>query len=527
MDRLHGVHLRRITSMNRNVIALGLCALIAGSGGYLAAGTGASESHAEMRVHEPSTYRDVVKRVLPAVVRIEATPKAHLSAAQPPTGPSPYDGFPGLPDELRKYFDHVPQPFPPPPNTAPGRAIGSGFVVDPSGIILTNEHVVRGADEVSVLLQDGRKLTARDIKRDPKTDLAVLRVEANERLPSLKLGNSDEVEVGDRVLAIGAPLGMTGTVTSGIISAKGRDIHMNMYEDFLQTDAAINPGNSGGPLVNLAGEVVGINSAMKSATGGSQGIGLAIASNLARNVMDQLRDHGSVKRGYLGVQAGPLDADVAPRLGVAATGGVVISKVGANTPAAKCGLQDGDILTGVGGQTIKDQRHLQQLVAGLPIDKPVELAIVRDGTPKKLMMTVEMQPESYGVTGDLFDVGHTHLGKVGIKVKEMTPEMAGQFGFPESITGVLITEVEPNSAAAAAGLQNGVLILKVDQHAVKTVKDVEAALEKGSLEKGIVVQVRTPKAGTSYVLLKKPAAIAATRATSTRTRAVRRWRRRK
>src|SRR5262249_19182038 len=155
---------------------------------------------------------------------IEATPKAHVSAAwQPPTGQSPFDGFPGLPDELRKYFDRMPQPFPP-PNAAPGRAIGSGFVVDPSGVILTNDHVVPGADEVTVLFQDGRKFTARDIKRDPKTDLTVLRVDANEPLPSLKLGNSDEVEVGDRVLAIGAPLGMTGTVTSGIISAKGRDI---------------------------------------------------------------------------------------------------------------------------------------------------------------------------------------------------------------------------------------------------------------------------------------------------------------
>jgi serine protease Do len=492
--------------MKRNLIALALSAMIAGSGGYLAAGTGAPANHPESTLREPTTFRDVVKRVLPAVVSIEATPKAQLSAvSRPPTGQSPFDGMPGLPDELRKFFDQMPRQ-PGPPRGAPGKAIGSGFVVDPSGIILTNEHVIHNADQVTVTFQDGRKFVAKDFKHDPKTDLAVIRIEAKEPLPSLKLGNSDEIEVGDRVLAIGAPLGMTGTVTSGIISAKGRDIHMNMYEDFLQTDAAINPGNSGGPLVNLAGEVVGINSAIKSGTGGSQGIGLAIASNLVRNVMDQLRAHGSVQRGYLGVSAGPLDVDVATRLGVAGNSGVVISKVGPGTPAAKSGLQDGDILTKIGGQMVKDPRHLQQLVAGLPIGKPIELSIVRDGAAKTLTLNVESQPESYGVSNDMSDVGHTHLGKVGLKLKEMTPEMAKQLGFAESSLGVLITEVEPDSAAAAAGLQDGLLILKVDQQSVKTVGEAESAFEKGSLEKGILVQVRTPKAGTSYALLKKPAA---------------------
>jgi serine protease Do len=493
--------------MKRNLIALGLSAVLAGSGGFLAAGTGTTGNHQETAVRELPSYRDVVKRVLPAVVSIEAKPKAQLSAvSRPPTGQSPFEGMPGLPDELRKYFERMPkQPFPA-PNVPHGHAIGSGFVVDPSGIILTNEHVVRGAEEVTVLFQDGRKFTARDIKHDPKTDLAVVRIEAKESLPFLKLGNSDETEVGDRVLAIGSPLGMTGTVTSGIISAKGRDIRMNMYEDFLQTDAAINPGNSGGPLVNLAGDVVGINSAIKSGTGGSQGIGLAIASNLVKNVMDQLREHGSVHRGYLGVQVAPLDSEVAARLGVSGKGGVVISKVGPKSPAAKSGLQDGDILTKIGDNMVKDPRHLQQIVAGLPIGKPVDLAVVRDGANLVLSMTVEAQPESFGATADLSDAGQTHLGKVGVKVKELTPESAKELGFPESSAGVLITEVEPDGIAAAAGLQNGLLILKVDQHAVKTVTDVETAFEKGSLEKGILVQVRTPKLGTSYVLLKKPAA---------------------
>jgi serine protease Do len=191
---------------------------------------------------------------------------------------------------------------------------------------------------------------------------------------------------------------------------------------------------------------------------------------------------------------------------VSGKGGVVISKVGPSSPAAKSGLQDGDVLTKIGDQMVKDPRHLQQIVAGLPIGKPVDLAVVRDGANLALPMTVEAQPESFGATADLSDAGQTHLGKIGVKVKELTPESAKELGFPESSAGVLITEVEPDGTAAAAGLQNGLLILKVDQHAVKTIRDVESAFENGSLEKGILVQVRMPKAGTSYVLLKKPAA---------------------
>src|SRR6516225_7204521 len=287
---------------------------------------------------ESTSYRDVAKYVLPAVVSIEATTKPSAAKAHF----EPFGQIPGLPDELRKRFeDAVPEPE----EHGPRHGLGSGFIIDPNGTIVTNAHVIKNAQRVEVVLQDGSRFAAKDIKSDAKTDLAVLRIETGASLPALSWGDSGEMEIGDRVLAIGAPLGMTGTVTSGIISAKGRDIHMNMYEDFLQTDAAINPGNSGGPLVNLAGEVVGINSAIKSGTGGFQGIGLAISSNLAKNVMDQLQQKGSVQRGYLGVSIQPLDAEVAARLGLAGKTGVVIAKVGPGTPAARSGLKDGDILT--------------------------------------------------------------------------------------------------------------------------------------------------------------------------------------
>jgi serine protease Do len=487
--------------MSRILLVSGLCLALAGAGGYCA--NRALNSRVTTLQELPS-YRDIVKRVLPAVVSIEAKPKAKPAEAKSPPLTLPrFGNGPGLPgelqEELKRFFA---QPFPM-PDMAPRRAFGSGFIVDPTGVVLTNDHVVRGADTVTVHLQDGRTFVAHDIKTDPKTDLAVLRIEVKEALPFLKLGDSDTVEIGDRVLAVGAPLGLTGTVTSGIISAKGRDIHMNMYEDFLQTDAAINPGNSGGPLVSLDGEVIGINSAIKSATGGFQGIGLAISSNLAKTVMDQLQHNGSVHRGYLGVQAQPLDPEVAAKLGLEGKSGVVVVRVMAGTPAARCGLQDGDVLTQIAGHAVQDPRHLQKIVAGLSIGKPVELIVFHDGARKVLNLTVEEQPATFGTAADS-ESGPTSLDKIGVKVMDLTAETAKQFGYPEKTEGVVVTEVDQDSVASGAGLRAGALILKVDQQRVKSVQDVQHALEKSSLDKGVLLQVRTPQSGVTYILLKTP-----------------------
>jgi serine protease Do len=475
-----------------------LCLAATGAGVY---GVG----HALVGTHVPgelSSYRNVVHGVLPAVVTIEAKPKATLTRTKlPQESTNPFQ-IPGLPEDLRKELERFgKQPLPAPEET-PQRAFGSGFVVDASGVILTNDHVIRGSEEVTVRLPDGRTFTSHDILRDPKTDLAVVRIQAKEPLPFLKFGDSDAMEIGDRVLAVGAPLGMTGTVTSGIISAKGRDIHMNLYEDFLQTDAAINPGNSGGPLVNLAGEVIGINSAIKSGTGGFQGIGLAISSNLAKHVMDQLLHGGLVHRGYLGVQVQQLNPEVAARLGVTGNNGVVVGKVLPGAPAAKAGLQEGDVLTDVAGQAVKDPRSLQRIIASLPTGKPVDLGIVRDGAHKVLKLTVEEQPESFGLTDDFAGQGPTTLGKFGLKVMDLTPKSAREFGHAEMSEGVLVTEVEPGSRAANAGLQQGMLIMKVDHQAIKSVTEFRKALAKGPSEKGWLLQVRTAQGGTEYVLLK-------------------------
>ncbi len=453
------------------------------------------------------SYRDVVKRVLPAVVSIEATPKTLVAQARQPHGQSPFGNMPGLPDELRKRFEEFEQQPSAPREEMPHKAFGSGFLVDATGTILTNDHVVRGADRVEVLLQDGRKFVSHDIKKDPKTDLAIVRIDSKEPLPFLELGDSNAMEIGDRVLAIGAPLGLRGSVTTGIISAKGRDIHMNMYEDFLQTDAAINPGNSGGPLVNLAGQVIGINSVIKSGTGGFQGIGLAISSNLTREVMAQLLKDGTVHRGYLGVQVQSLDPEVAKSLGLSDTGGVVLAKVTEGSPAAKAGLKDGDILTAVGGKPVKEARDLQRLVAGMQRGKPMELTVLRDGATKVFSVVIAEQPKSFAVAragqeDPTTQPESTRLDKLGFNITDLTPEKAKQLGFAESSRGVLIDAVEPNSAADEAGLKSGMLILKIGSTSVANVEDAQRILEKASQDKGLLLQVRSPQGGISYVLLK-------------------------
>jgi serine protease Do len=453
--------------------------------------------------HELPSYRGVIKQVLPAVVSIEVKPKARFAKASLPPGQSaPFDNFFGLPEDLRKELERFQKR--PSPHAHPGHAFGSGFIIDPSGLIVTNDHVVRGADEVEVLLQDGRKFVGRKIKRDPRTDLAIVRIEAKEALPFLKLGDSDAMEMGDRVLAVGAPLGMTGTVTSGIISAKGRDIHMNMYEDFLQTDAAINPGNSGGPLVNLAGEVVGVNSAIRSDTGGFQGIGLAISSNMTKTVIEQLQRNGAVVRGYLGVQTQTLDPEIAARLNVPGKSGIVIAKVFPGSPAARAAMHDGDILIEIAGQHVKDPRGLQRIVAGLEIGKQVELAVFREGARKTLTLTVETQPQSFGLANERQESTPSPLGNLGVQVADMTPQIAKQLGFDEKTRGAVVTDVETGSTASEAGLKSGMLIIKADQQAVACVADLQTAIEKASLEKGCLLQVRMPQGGTSYVLLKSP-----------------------
>jgi serine protease Do len=316
---------------------------------------------------ELTSYRAIVKDVVPAVVSIEAKVKAKRS--------------------VRPRADRE-------GNVELG--LGSGVVVDPKGVILTNYHVIDGADFVEVRLTDGRKVTSQDMVGDKKTDLAIVKVSVDKPLPFLTLGDSSQMEVGDRVLAVGAPFGLMGSVTHGIISAKSRNMRLNVYEDFLQTDAAINPGNSGGPLVSLDGKVIGINSAIKSRSGGFQGVGLAISSNLAKTVMGELLKDGAVHRGYLGIGVRDVDREVAEDLQVKENSGVLITRVFPKSPASKGGLKAGDIVTTIGGKPVREGGELQKVILGLPLNKPVEIAYLRDGQSKLSKVVVEEQPDDYG-----------------------------------------------------------------------------------------------------------------------------------
>ena len=328
---------------------------------------------------ELTSYRDIVKTVVPAVVSIEAKGKPKRPATT----------FRG-----DRFEEILPTQQAPKSDVALG--FGSGVVVDAKGVIVTNFHVVDGADSLQVHLPDGRKFTTTDWRVDRKTDLAIVRVQTDKPLPVLEFGDSDGMEVGDRVLAVGAPFGLTGSVTHGIISAKSRSLRLNQYEDFLQTDAAINPGNSGGPLVSLDGKVIGINSAIKSRSGGFQGVGMAISSNLAKTIMNQLLKDGAVKRGYLGVQIRDIDDDLAAKLGVKIASGVMVTRVFADSPAAKGGLKLGDIVRSINTKVVRDGLDLQKVVAGLPLNRPVDMAVTRDGGDLKMKLTIEEQPEQFG-----------------------------------------------------------------------------------------------------------------------------------
>jgi len=352
--------------------ALLLAGVVFGSAGGVLLNSAVRPVQAEQKPvpaipQEMTSYRAIVKDVVPAVVSIESKVKARRSM------------------RLRADRDGGVE-----------LGLGSGVIVDPKGVILTNYHVIDGADYLEVRLTDGRKFVTQDMVGDKKTDLAIVKVQADKPLPFLTLGDSSQMEVGDRVLAVGAPFGLAGSVTHGIVSAKSRSMRLNVYEDFLQTDAAINPGNSGGPLVSLDGKVIGINSAIKSRSGGFQGVGMALSSNLAKTGMSQLLKDGVVHRGYLGIGVRDVDQEVAETLRVKENVGVLVTRVFPKSPASKGGLKQGDIVTTIGGKPVRDGGELQKVILSLPLCQPVEVAYLRDGDAKTAKVMVEEQPEDYG-----------------------------------------------------------------------------------------------------------------------------------
>jgi serine protease Do len=331
----------------------------------------------------PDGFADLAEKLLPAVVNISSTQVSHERAQRGPEIPqfppgSPFEEF------FRDFLDRN-RPDAPPRRVT---SLGSGFVIDPSGYVVTNNHVIEDADEITVILQDNTNLKAKLVGKDTKTDVALLKVETDKPLPAVKWGNSDKARVGDWIIAIGNPFGLGGTVTAGIISARARDINSGPYDDYLQTDASINRGNSGGPMFNLDGEVIGINTAIFSPSGGSIGIGFAIPSSLAHNVVDQLRQFGVTKRGWLGVRIQTVTDDIAENLGLPKAKGALVAGVTEGGPAEKGGIQPGDVITAFDGKDVPDMKRLPRIVAETPIDKEATVDVWRKGKSTRLKVKV-------------------------------------------------------------------------------------------------------------------------------------------
>ena len=379
------------------------------------------------------------------------------------------------------------------------RGLGSGVIVDAkNGYILTNYHVVGGADEVEVILPDGRKFDTEWIRGDPQTDVAVVKIKAK-RLIAAPLGDSDKMQVGDWVLAIGAPEGLPQTVTAGIISAKGRKTGIRSYENFIQTDAAINHGNSGGPLVNLRGEVIGINTAIVTRSGANEGIGLAIPSNMAKEVMQQLIEKGKVVRGFLGVTIQDVDEELAKSFNLPDTHGALVTRVLKGSPADKAGIKEEDFIVEVDGKKVKDVDDLRIKVARLTPGSKVKIKVYRNGKPKIITVKIGTQPADMV---SLFRKGHEKVSpkEYGIEVQTLTSELAAQYGYDEDTKGVLILSVAPDSDAAEKGITPGLVIDRVNGKSISDVDDFAAAIAAAK-GKSIRLRVISPDGFRRYVVI--------------------------
>jgi serine protease Do len=375
--------------------------------------------------------------------------------------------------------------------------VGSGVIVTQDGYILTNNHVVESADDIKVVLNDGREFSAKVIGRDPQTDVAVLKVEAK-GLPFLTLADSDKIEVGDVVLAVGNPFGIGQTVTTGIISAKGRATLGLDYEDFIQTDAAINPGNSGGALVDTDGRLIGINTAILSESGGNQGIGFAVPTNLARWVMDGLVQNGHVERGFLGVNIQDLTPDLAKQFKLGHVNGALVSEVTPKSPADNAGLMSGDVIVEFNGKPVTDSRHLKLRVGATMPGSSVSLKILRDGASKTFQVTVKDLP------GDELAKASSTPEKAadalhGVAVAELDGASRAELNVPERVKGALVSQVAPDSAAYEAGLRTGDVITEINRKAVQDAEQAVAACDKAA-DSQTLVKVRS-HGGSRYVVV--------------------------
>ena len=397
-----------------------------------------------------------------------------------------------------------------PPSERKVSSLGSGFVIDGvEGLVVTNNHVIEGADEIIVNFHDGSKLKVdKVIGRDTKTDIALLKVTPKKPLVDVKFGSSANIKVGDWVMAIGNPFGLGGSLTVGIISAKQRDINAGPYDDFLQTDAAINKGNSGGPLFNMAGEVIGVNTAIISPTGGSIGIGFAVPADTVTTVVSQLKEFGQVKRGWLGVKIQSISEDIGESLGVPENTGALVAGVTPDSPAAKAGIEAGDVILKFDGKDVTTMRGLPKLVAQSPIGKAVDVEVLRQGQKKTLSVSVGMLDEEDGEPQPPAEEKKEEPQQpspaiLGLTLAPLSDEMKSRLGFDPKVNGVIVTEIDPSSPAATKNIRSGDVITEAQQEAVKSPSDIERAVEKVKKAggKSVLLLVEDVKGDTRFVAI--------------------------
>lgn len=435
---------------------------------------------------------ELVKSVKPSVVNISTTTVVkgldmHERFFGPSNPANPFRDFFGN-DFFDRFFGDTPK------REFKQRSLGSGFIIDKDGYILTNNHVVEKAQSIKVKLSDGKEYDAQIKGRDPKTDIALIKINAKNNLPVATFGNSDQLEVGDWVMAIGNPFGLETTVTAGIISAKGRVIGAGPYDDFIQTDASINPGNSGGPLFNLKGEVVGINTAIVS---GGQGIGFAIPINVAKNMLAQLKTKGKVDRGWLGVVIQKVTPEIAKGFGLKESEGALVGDVMENSPAEKADLKRGDIIISFDGKKIKDMDTLPKIVGSTEIGKKVKIVIIRDGkTIEKDIVVGELKDEAMQISKK------TAVEKdFGVVVQDITPEIAKHMNLKDK-KGVIVTDVQPGSPAQDADIRSGDVIREIGRKPIRNVADFKAAMKNANIKEGIVMLIKRENT-TFYAVLRE------------------------
>ena len=432
---------------------------------------------------------ELVKKENPAVVNISTTQVIKPRKKGEPKERSPHGQSPDK--DFRDFWDDFLGDMP--PKDFKTQSLGSGFIIRKDGLILTNNHVIEDAEEIMIRLNDEREFKAKVIGKDKKIDIALLKIEDKGELPIAELGDSDKLEIGEWVLAIGNPFGLGHTVTAGIVSAKGRVIGAGPYDDFIQTDASINPGNSGGPLFNMKGEAVGINTAI---TASGQGIGFAIPINTVKNLLPQLEKEGKVTRGWLGVMIQEVTKELAKSLNLKSEEGALVGDVISKGPAEKGGIQRGDVIIEFDSKKIKKMKELPAIVANTPVGKESKVKIIRDGAEKIITVKIGKLDEKEAAAADVVKEA---TNKLGMRIQEITPELAKQFGL-ENVEGVIVAEVERSSPGFEAGLRRGDIILEIDRLPIKKKDDYEKQINKKKKGETLLFLVKRGDSTTFYTI---------------------------